>query len=180
LKCVFGLNTTRAALIECISDKLDAALKHIFEQTSTSSLNLKQYFVCLETNGIYRFKAKAKYVKRWNCSHSECESLMTYFIHHHFDRSSLKFVWHMEASSSTASVDIGNQDSDSKLKIVMLYVYIKRKAAVEHYTSLKCLDISHILKFCASCKLISPDSLTKPSEKVNMHWTNSFRLQYNI
>jgi hypothetical protein len=171
LKCVLGLSTTRTALIECISDKLDAALEHIFEQTSTSSFNLKQYFLCLETNNIHRFKANAKGVKRWRCSHSECQALMTYFIDHHFDGSSLKFKWDKKACSSTAFFNIDNQDLDSKWKIIMLYLYIEKETALEHYTSLNCLDISHILKLLASCKLISPGSSTKPSKKVNVHCT---------
>jgi hypothetical protein len=161
LKGVFGLNTTRNALCEHIFDKLDEDLKDI------PPSELKQFFICLNLNGISRLRTQRKGGKQWGCSHDKCKILMERFVNNHEQKNVLKLKWkETTLSESIGKLNPENQAEDFNWKVMKLYMHLDKDEAIENYTSLKCLDISRVIKTMRSCKLFFPDGSLEPYDKV--------------
>jgi hypothetical protein len=160
LKGVLGLNTTRTALCECITDTLDAYLKDVSPQ------ELKQFFICLDINNISRLKTKVKgrcRVWELECSHERCNALMGRFVHNHTHSYQLKYKWN---KSSNISDDADRRNEHQKFKwryfkLFKLYMHLDN-----NYTSLEDLDISHVIKAMRNCKLFYPDGSAEPYDEV--------------
>ncbi|XP_060567612.1 uncharacterized protein LOC132726320 isoform X2 [Ruditapes philippinarum] len=164
LKGVFGLNTTRTALCECISDKLDNVL------INNSYEKLHQYFLCLKTNNIslLNMKSRGSTDKRWECEHKSCRDIMRYFIDNHKQGHKLKYTWVPLGKSESNGTVVGGGFHCKELKwnVIKLYMHIENDEVMKQFSSLDCLDITHVIKIMRNCKLISTNDLDEPLEEV--------------
>ncbi|XP_060552154.1 uncharacterized protein LOC132713529 [Ruditapes philippinarum] len=163
LKGVFGLNTTRTALCECISDKLDNVL------SNNSNEELYQYFLCLKANNIslLNTKSKGSTDKRWECEHESCRDIMRYFIDNHKQGHKLKYTWApLGKSENHGTAGGGYHCKELKWNVIKLYMHIENEDVMKQCTSLDNLDITHVIKIMRNCKLISTNDLDEPLDEV--------------
>jgi hypothetical protein len=176
LKGVFGLTTTKTALCECISDKLDNVLsKKSYEE-------LHQYFLCLKVNNISMLNTKSKGSKdkRLECEHKSCGELMRYFIDNHKQEHKLKYTWApIGTSERFVKTDGGYHCKELKWNVIKLYMHIEKEDVIKQCTSLECLDITHVIKIVRNCKFISKNDLDESLEEVNCFHIKMFISKLN-
>ena len=102
---------------------------------------------------------------------------MDRFVNNHTEKHILKYNWNLKSSGSIGIADLGNEEKNITWNVIVLYMHMDRNESAENYSSLECLDISHVIKVMRNCNILSPDGTTEPYEEVSICYIDIFTLK---